>query len=134
MAKPKNMKLYEKIKADVYSRYPKHSIFRSSQVVREYKKAGGTYQEEDIKPKMNIKKWFGQEWLSANDFLRNKEIPCGSANTQDDYNEYPLCRPKKILEKIPKPELKKMIAEKNKLKSEHLITKRVLKTDKYNVK
>lgn len=26
MAKPKNMKLYEKIKADVYSRYPKHSI------------------------------------------------------------------------------------------------------------
>lgn len=110
--------------------------------MREYKKAGGTYQEETEKPKMNtdkiatkgIKKWFGQEWLSVNDFLRNKEIQCGIANTQDDYNEYPLCRPKKILEKIPKPELKKMIAEKNKLKSEHLITKRVLKTDKYNVK
>ena len=134
MAKPKNMKLYDKIKAEVYEKYPKHSLFRSALIVKKYKQAGGEYLEEAEKPKMNIKKWFGQEWLSANDYLRGKEVPCGSASTQKEYNEYPLCRPKKTLEEIPKASLKKMIEEKNKIKSSHLKTAKILKTNKFNVK
>ena len=36
---PSNKKLYEKIKAKVYKRIPKHSAYRSGLVVQEYKKA-----------------------------------------------------------------------------------------------
>lgn len=130
--KPKNKELYEKIKKEIYEKYPKHSLFRSALIVKEYKKQGGEYEGEDNK--MNIKKWFKQKWISANDYLRDKIVPCGNANTEEDYNEYPLCRPKKILEKMTKDELKKLIDEKNDLKEKHLITKKILNTDKYNIK
>ena len=36
---PSNKKLYEKIKAKVYKKIPKHSAYRSGLVVQEYKKA-----------------------------------------------------------------------------------------------
>ncbi len=132
MGKPQDKELYKKIKEEFYKKYPKHSLFRSALIVKEYLKQGGKYEGENNK--MNIKKWFNQKWLSANDYLRDKIVPCGSANTEEDYNEYPLCRPKKILEKIDKADLKKLIDEKNDLKEKHLITKKILNTDKYNVK
>lgn len=130
--KPSNLKLYEKIKKDVYERYPKHSLFRSALLVKEYKKHGGTYTNENKED--NIKKWFKDEWISANDFLRDKEVACGSSKSKEEYNEYPLCRPKNILEKMTKPEIKKLITEKNKLKEKHLKTEKILNTKKYNVK
>ena len=129
---PTNIELYNKIKKEVYEKYPKHSLFRSALIVKEYKKQGGKYKGKEND--MNINKWFNQEWLSANDYLRNKIVPCGSSNTKIKYNEYPLCRPKKILEKISKPDLKKLINEKNKLKSKQLKTETILKTKKYNIK
>jgi hypothetical protein len=129
---PNDINLYNKIKKDIYEKYPKHSLFRSALIVKEYKKQGGTYKGKNNK--MNINKWFKQDWISANDYLRNKIIKCGNANTQEDYNEYPLCRPKKILDKLSDEELKKMISEKNKLKSKHMNTSKVLNTKKFNVK
>ena len=36
-------------------------------------------------------------------------VKCGEANTQEDYNEYPLCRPKAILDKLTKPEIKSLL-------------------------
>jgi len=132
MGKPQDKDLYDKIKEEYYKKYPKHSLFRSASIVKEYLKQGGKY---DGKPnKMNIKQWFDQKWLSANDYLRNKIVPCGSTNTEEDYNEYPLCRPKKILEKMNNDDLKKLIDEKNNLKEKHLITEKILNTDKYNIK
>lgn len=113
---------------------PKHSLFRSASIVKEYKKRGGKYKKGSDKG-MNINKWLKtQNWLSANDYLRGKEVKCGNSNTQKKFNEFPLCRPKAILDKMSKDEIKKLIAEKNKLGSKHLITKKILNTNKYNIK
>jgi hypothetical protein len=83
---------------------------------------------------MNIKTWFKQDWISLNDWLRDKEVKCGNSDTKEKYNEYPLCRPKAIAEKLSKPQIKEMIEEKNKLKEKPLKTEKVLKTKKYNIK
>jgi hypothetical protein len=131
---PKDKELYEKIKKDIYEKNPKHSLFRSAQIVKEYKKQGGEFEEGQL-PEMNIEKWFQQKWISANDYYHNKEkIPCGNSNTQEKFGEYPLCRPLKILESLKDEDIKKMIDKKNDLKDKHLITEKILDTDKYNIK
>ena len=43
MPEPKNKKLYEKVKDEIYKEYPKHSAYRSGLLVKEYKKRGGEY-------------------------------------------------------------------------------------------
>jgi len=130
--KPVDIDLYNKIKNEIYKKYPKHSLFRSALIVKKYEEEGGKFKGKPAK--MNINKWFNQEWLSANDYLRGEIVPCGSSNTLEKYKEYPLCRPKKILEKLKKPELEKMIKTKNDLKQNHLISKKVLGTNKFNIK
>ena len=84
---------------------------------------------------MNIKRWFEQNWISLNDYYHNKSIvPCGSSDTKDKFNEYPLCRPLAIAESLTKEQMKKMIDEKNKLGNKSLITEKLLKTKKFNIK
>jgi site-specific DNA-cytosine methylase len=132
-AKPKDIKLYESIKEKVYEEQPKHSLYRSARIAKEYKKAGGEYTNDD-KPKMNINKWFNQKWISLNDSLRGDSIPPRNSYTQKKYDEYPLCRPLAIAELLTKTQMKKMIKEKNKLEEKQLITKKVLDNDKFNIK
>ena len=60
MAKPTNQKLYDRIKKKVYTENPKHSAYRSGQIVKEYKKAGGTY--EGKKPSGGLTRWYKEEW------------------------------------------------------------------------
>lgn len=84
---------------------------------------------------MNINKWFNQKWISLNDYYHdNKIINCGNSDTQKKFNEYPLCRPLEIANKLNKSDIKKMIDEKNILKNKPLITEKILNTKKYNVK
>ena len=40
---PTNKALYERIKKKVYAKNPKHSAYRSGQIVKQYKVAGGGY-------------------------------------------------------------------------------------------
>lgn len=131
--KPKNQKLYDEVKKEVYSKNKKHSLFRSALIQKIYRERGGTY-EDTKNPKMNINKWFKQKWISLNDFLRDKNVPCGSSNTEEKYKEYPLCRPLEIARKLTKPQIKQMIDEKNKLKEKPLKTKSIIGTDKLNIK
>lgn len=58
--KPTNMKLYNQIKANVYKRIPKHSAYRSSIVVKEYKAKGGTYSGS--KAKGGLTRWHKEKW------------------------------------------------------------------------
>jgi hypothetical protein len=133
--KPTNPELYEKIKNEVYANNKKHSLFRSAQIVKKYKEAGGQYENDNNEEKMDIPKWFKQKWASANDYYHTGEvIPCGSSNTQQKFNEYPLCRPIKILMKLNKMQLKRLIDKKNELKEKPLITKNILNTNKFNIK
>jgi len=131
---PKNMKLYNTIKKKVVENYPKHSAYRSMMIVKEYKKAGGIYTN-DKSNKMNTKKWLGQKWSSLNDYHHNNEIvKCGSSNTKEKFNEYPVCRPLSIIKKLSHPQMKKLIDEKNILKEKPLKASKVLNSDEYNIK
>jgi len=133
-AKPSNPKLYDKIKKEIYSQYPKHSAYRSMMIVKEYKKAGGTYEDE-AQNDMNTKKWLKQQWTDANHYYHTGEVvPCGSQNTKDLYGEYPLCRPLSILKRLSKEQLKEMIDKKNELGKRPLITSKLLGTEKFNIK
>tara|TARA_R110002012_G_scaffold23345_2_gene79275 strand:+ start:2702 stop:3082 length:381 start_codon:yes stop_codon:yes gene_type:complete len=58
--KPTNQTLYNKVKARVYKRIPKHSAYRSGIVVKEYKEAGGKYSGDKSKGKLG--RWFKEDW------------------------------------------------------------------------
>lgn len=128
---PSNMELYNKVKKDVYKRIPKHSLYRSAIIQKEYQDKGGEYkgQKED-----DIGKWMAQKWISLNDYVRGDIVKCGQSNTQEKFKEYPLCRPLAIAKKLNKNQIKKMIIEKNKLEEKQLKTADILGTDKYNIK
>ena len=53
MSEPKNKKLYEEVKNEVYKKHPQHSAYRSSLLVKTYKARGGEY----IGKKMMKKDW-----------------------------------------------------------------------------
>lgn len=129
---PLNKKLYEKIKDEVYKKYPKHSAYRSMMVVKKYKDAGGEYKDGGER---KTTKWLGQQWSSVNDYYHDdKVVKCGNSNTEEKYDEYPLCRPLSIIKKLSKPQMKTLIDEKNKLQQKQLITSNLLNTDKFNIK
>lgn len=66
--KPKDQKLYDRIKARVKTRIPKHSAYRSGIIVSEYKKAyakahgsGSPYYGK--KPSTTgLSRWYKEEW------------------------------------------------------------------------
>jgi hypothetical protein len=58
--KPTNQTLYNKIKARVVKRIPKHSAYRSGIIVKEYKEAGGKYSGDKSKGKLG--RWFKEDW------------------------------------------------------------------------
>ena len=47
MPEPANKQLYEKVKAEIYKKYPNHSAYRSGLLVQEYKRQGGTYKGKE---------------------------------------------------------------------------------------
>ena len=133
MATPKNKDLYEQIKNEVYTKYPKHSAYRSMLLVKKYKNAGGEYEDKPKKNSMTTTKWLGQKWTDANEYYHTGIVkPCGSQNTIIKYDEYPLCRPLQILQSLSHEQLGKMIE--NKKSKKPLITKSVLGTDEFNIK
>ena len=63
MSQPANKALYERITAKVKKRIPKHSAYRSGQIVKEYKDAGGKYsgKKDD---KKGLGRWFKEKWTN----------------------------------------------------------------------
>ena len=61
MTQPKNKKLYDEVKQEIYKKYPQHSAYRSALLVKEYKKRGGQYEDKRNKNEgLNV--WFKEEW------------------------------------------------------------------------
>ena len=60
MSEPTNKQLYEKVKAEIYKKYPQHSAYRSGLLVREYKSQGGKYS--GTKENAPLSKWFREKW------------------------------------------------------------------------
>jgi len=131
-SKPLDQELYDKVKAEIYKKNPKHSLFRSAQISKEYKRRGGKWDTKK-KPEFGIRKWFNQNWITLNDYYHDdKIVPCGSSDTYEKYDEYPLCRPLKIAKDLGKEKIGKMLKKKKGPKQ--LRTEEVLGTDKYNIK
>ncbi len=62
MPEPLNKELYEKIKKEIFYKYPKNSAYRSGLLVKKYKEAGGTYSGN--KQTSNLKRWFNEKWTN----------------------------------------------------------------------
>ena len=60
MPEPTNKALYNKVKKAVYAKNPKHSAYRSGQVVKQYKAKGGGYSGK--KPSKGLTRWFKEDW------------------------------------------------------------------------
>ena len=129
-SQPTNPKLYEEVKEDVYEKIPQHSLYRSAQLVKEYKKRGGKYKGSN---KDNIGKWFKQDWISLNDFVRGDIRECGDSKA-DEYNEKVVCRPIKIAKNLTDKQIQKLIDTKTKNPDKQVLSEKVLKTDKFNIK
>ena len=71
MPKPKDEKLYYKVKEDVYKKYKTHSAYRSGQLVKEYKRIFAKKYGDKISPYIGtkskitgLKRWFAEDWKS----------------------------------------------------------------------
>ena len=65
--KPNDQKLYNRIKASVYKANPKHSAYRSGQIVKQYKAAfkkkyGSKSPYTGNKAKGNLTRWYAERW------------------------------------------------------------------------
>ena len=60
-SEPLDKELYNKIKKEIWEQYKKPSAYRSAQLVKKYKEAGGTYSgERDIN--QGISRWIREKW------------------------------------------------------------------------
>lgn len=65
MPKPTNPELYESVKKKMKKKYnSKRSPFLSGAIVNEYKKQGGTYENDGKEQK--LKRWFDEKWVNIN--------------------------------------------------------------------
>ena len=85
---PTDHKLYEDVKQYIYRIYDRPSAYRSGALVKEYKKRGGTFIDDD-QPK-NLKRWFKEDWMNVNELVGGSK------------EDYPTYRPtKRISSKTP---------------------------------
>lgn len=65
--KPKDQAMYNRIKASVYKANPKHSAYRSGQIVKKYKAAykkkhGNASAYTGTKTKAGLTRWYKEDW------------------------------------------------------------------------
>lgn len=108
MAKPTNQKLYDRIKAKVYKDNPKHSAYRSGQIVKQYKAAGGTYEGKKT-DKKGLGRWFDEEWETEKGKKTYKEGGTIFRPTKKITKDTP-----KTMSELSKKDKEKAIAEKKK--------------------
>ena len=108
MSKPLDIKLYNSVKKKANKVFTsKSGVYRSSWIVREYKKLGGKYSKSN-KKSGGLKRWYKEKWVDLNRPIRNSRGKiigyknCGRKSTKNK-GSYPLCRPsKRISKKTPK--------------------------------
>ena len=69
--KPRDLKLYEKVKKSIYRKHPKHSAYRSGLLVQEYKEKYYKKYGKKSKPyigkktsKKGLSRWFKEKWVN----------------------------------------------------------------------
>ena len=102
---PIDKELYEKAKKIVKKRvkiWP--SAYASGQLVKEYKKLGGRYNNKSSKKTSDLLRWYKEDWRNVCEKDKNGEYKkCGRSNASVDHKKYPYCRPlKRITKGTPK--------------------------------
>ena len=117
MSKIVNKELYDKVKKQIYAKYPVHSAYRSSLLVKTYKEQGGKYIGKENKSS-GLNRWYREKWL-------NSRGEIGYKSASDIYR--PTVKVNKntptTFKELTKEQIKKAQAEKAK-------TNRVKKFDK----
>ena len=103
--KPKNEKLYERLKQQLkkeikIKKQAWPSLYASSQLVQRYKKAGGEYVGTS-NSSYGIGRWFKEKWVDICHYPEKK--PCGrNSHTKHYFKKYPKCRPlKRVTKETP---------------------------------
>ncbi len=123
-----NPKLYQQVKAEADAKFAsKTSIYKSSWIVREYKKRGGTYKDNERPRNTGLLRWYREQWIDLNRPILNKRgqvtgyQDCGRPSSSSSTSAtYPLCRPLKRVSKLTPTTVGELTAEEiriaNKLK------------------
>jgi len=102
--KPKDSKLYSKVKKEIYNKYPNHSAYRSGILVKTYKKRFLEKYGKNKKPylgtkkiKTGLRRWFDEKWVNQrgevgykykNDIYRpSKRITSKTPKTHKELNK-----------------------------------------------
>ena len=108
MSKIANQELYDKVKKQIYAKYPVHSAYRSGLLVKTYKEQGGKYIGKENKSS-GLNRWFKEKWV-------NSRGEVGYKNKNDVYR--PTVRVSKdtptTFKELTKEQIKKAQAEKAK--------------------
>ena len=108
MSEPIDKVLYNKVKKKADEKFQsKTGIYKSSWIVKEYKRLGGKYKGKKSNKK-GILRWYKEKWIDLNRPIKNKSgkvigyKSCGRKSVNSK-SKYPLCRPsKRITSKTPK--------------------------------
>lgn len=131
IAKPIDIKLYNYVKKLADKKFQsKTGIYKSSWIVREYKKRGGKYSSNKKSRKLiGLRRWYKEKWVDLNRPIKSNDKiigyeECGRTSEEMNKVDYPLCRPTlRITKETPKTyteisekSIKKAKKEKKKVK------------------
>lgn len=104
MPEPIDTQLYNRVKKLADKRFEsKTGVYKSSWIVKEYKRLGGKYRGER-KEDSGLKRWYKEKWVDLNRPIRDKAgkiigyEECGRKSIlkkSGKKQKYPLCRPQK---------------------------------------
>jgi len=109
MLNPTNKTLYDKVKKEASRKFKSPTgVYRSSWIVREYKKRGGRYKGS--RPKSSgLKRWYKEKWVDLKRPIKTSSgkikgyKKCGRNSARKSNEKYPLCRPThRISSKTPR--------------------------------
>jgi len=124
MVKPKNKKLYEKVKSLTKKKFKVYpSAYANYWLSREYKKRGGKYIGKKSKSKSSgLDRWTKEKWINV--CKLPKKVKCGrsKASGKNWKKDYPYCRPSvrvnkstpKLASELSKAEIRRRCSQKQK--------------------
>lgn len=99
VTEPIDKNLYNYVKKLADKKFKsKTGIYKSSWIVREYKKLGGKYKGKKSSNK-GLKRWYKEKWVDLNRPIKDKKgkiigyKECGRSKIKNSKEKYPLCRP-----------------------------------------
>lgn len=109
MSTPIDKELYKYVKKLADKKFKsKSGIYKSSWIVKEYKKRGGKYKGKKS-DKKGLLRWYKEKWVDLNRPIKDKNgkiigyEKCGRSKVKNSKEKYPLCRPTyKITKSTPK--------------------------------